>query len=90
MAGLSHIGISAQGKLPHAPPRPHHRQPLPVRRAPLHSRDGRIRVGDVLELLGAGVGVDEILGDYPDLEREDVYAALVWVARYVDHPRQSR
>lgn len=61
-----------------------------MRRALLPSRDGRIRVSDVLELLGAGVGVDEILSDYSDLEREDVYAALVWAARYVDHPRLSR
>lgn len=51
-------------------------------------RGMRIRVSDVLELLGAGVGVDETLGDYPDLEREDIYAALVWAARYVDGSRQ--
>lgn len=50
-------------------------------------RGMRVRVSDVLELLGAGVGVDEILVDYPDLEREDVDAVLVWAARYVDHPR---
>lgn len=50
----------------------------------------RVWVSDVLELLGAGVGVDETLGDYPDLEREDVYAALMWAARYVDYPRLSR
>ena len=41
----------------------------------------RVRVSDVLELVGAGEGVDEILGDYPDLEREDIYAALLWAAR---------
>ncbi|MBB5234853.1 DUF433 domain-containing protein [Deinococcus budaensis] len=52
-------------------------------------RGMRIRVSDVLDLLGTGVGVDEILSDYPDLEREDIYAALVWAARYVDHPRLS-
>lgn len=52
-------------------------------------RGMRIRVSDVLDLLGAGVEVDEILNDYPDLEREDIYAALVWAARYVDHPRLS-
>lgn len=50
-------------------------------------RGMRIRVSDVLGFLGAGVGVDEILGDYPDLEREDIEAALVWAARHVDHPR---
>ncbi|BDP42759.1 hypothetical protein DAETH_27280 [Deinococcus aetherius] len=52
-------------------------------------RGMRIRVSDVLDLLGAGVEVDEILSDYPDLEREDIYAALIWAARYVDHPRLS-
>lgn len=52
-------------------------------------RGMRIRVSDVLDLLGAGVEADEILHDYPDLQREDIYAALVWAARYVDHPRLS-
>lgn len=52
-------------------------------------RGMRIRVSDVLDLLGAGVEMDEILSDYPDLEREDIYAALVWAARYVDHPQLS-
>lgn len=52
-------------------------------------RGMRIRVSDVLDLLGQGVGVEAILIDYPDLEREDIYAALVWAARYVDHPRLS-
>jgi uncharacterized protein (DUF433 family) len=52
-------------------------------------RGMRIRVSDVLDLLGAGVEVNELLSDYPDLEREDIYAALLWAARYVDHPRLS-
>ncbi|MEF2278979.1 DUF433 domain-containing protein [Deinococcus sp. YIM 134068] len=52
-------------------------------------RGMRIRVSDVLDLLGTGVEVNEILSDYPDLKREDIYAALVWVARYVDDPRLS-
>ena len=30
----------------------------------------------ILELLASGMTVDEILQDYPDLEREDVLAAL--------------
>ncbi len=44
----------------------------------------RIRVSDVLELLG--VGVDEILGDYPDLEREDIEAVLLWDAESSKSP----
>ncbi|QFP76821.1 DUF433 domain-containing protein [Deinococcus sp. AJ005] len=43
-------------------------------------RDMRIRVSDVLDLLGAGVEADEILRDYPDLQREDIEAALHWAA----------
>ena len=49
----------------------------------------RIRVSDVLDLLGGGVSEEEILGDYPDLEREDILAALIYAARYLNHPRLS-
>ncbi|MFC6591417.1 DUF433 domain-containing protein [Deinococcus lacus] len=49
----------------------------------------RIRVSDILDLLGAGVSVEDVLADHPDLEREDIYAALTWAARYIDHPRLS-
>lgn len=52
-------------------------------------RGMRIRVSDILDLLGAGAGPDDILRDSPDLEREDISAALLWAARYVDHPRLS-
>ena len=49
-------------------------------------RGFRIRVSDVLELLGAGASIDEILVDYPFLEREDVLAAIEYAAHQVDHP----
>ena len=52
-------------------------------------RGMRIRVSDVLDLLAAGVSVEDILQDYPDLERDDIYAALLYAARYLDHPRLS-
>jgi uncharacterized protein (DUF433 family) len=48
-------------------------------------RGKRIRVTDVLELLGAGASFEEILADYPSLEREDIYAALEYAARQTDH-----
>ncbi len=48
-------------------------------------RGMRIRVTDVLELLGAGASIDEILADYPYLEREDVLAAIEYAARQTDH-----
>ncbi|MBB5233179.1 DUF433 domain-containing protein [Deinococcus budaensis] len=52
-------------------------------------RGMRLRVSDVLDLLGAGVSIEDVLADYPDLEREDIQAALLWAARYINHPRLS-
>ena len=46
----------------------------------------RIRVSDVLELLGAGAPIEEILADYPYLEREDILAAIEYAAHLADHP----
>ena len=44
-------------------------------------RGTRILVSDVLELLAAGVTVEEIVRDcYPDLSEEAVRAALKWAA----------
>lgn len=46
----------------------------------------RIRVSDILEALAAGDGIDELLGDFPYLGREDVNACLVYAARALGHP----
>jgi len=46
----------------------------------------RIRVTDVLEMLAAGATTAEILSDHPDLEAEDISAALAYAAERVDHP----
>lgn len=35
----------------------------------------------ILELLSAGMSHGEILGDYPDLEREDILAVLEYATR---------
>ncbi|HEX3744770.1 MAG TPA: DUF433 domain-containing protein [Bryobacteraceae bacterium] len=48
-------------------------------------RGYRIRVADVLDLLAAGATFEEILADYPFLEREDIYAAIEYAARQSDH-----
>jgi len=48
-------------------------------------RGQRIRVTDVLELLGAGASFEEILGDYPSLEHEDILAAIDYAAYQTDH-----
>jgi len=45
----------------------------------------RIRVTDILKLLSAGASFDEILKDYPFLEREDILAALDYAAYQTDH-----
>ncbi len=41
----------------------------------------RYPVSLILELLSAGMTIDEILADYEDLEREDILAALAFGAR---------
>ena len=48
-------------------------------------RGMRIRVTDILELLGAGASIEEILSDYPYLEREDIFASIDYAARQTDH-----
>jgi uncharacterized protein (DUF433 family) len=49
-------------------------------------RGFRIRVTDVLDLLAAGASIEEILADYPFLEREDILAAIEYAAHLADHP----
>lgn len=49
-------------------------------------RGPRVRVIDVLELLAAGETPEQILVDFPYLEREDITAALQYAARRLDHP----
>jgi len=44
-----------------------------------------MRVTDVLELLSSGATFDEILDDYPYLEREDILASIEYAARQTDH-----
>jgi len=49
-------------------------------------RGMRIRVIDVLDLLSAGLGFDQILDEMPDLEREDISAAINYAKQGIDHP----
>jgi uncharacterized protein (DUF433 family) len=49
-------------------------------------RGMRIRVSDVLDLYAAGLSPDQILAELPDLEAEDLQAALSYAARELDHP----
>ena len=48
-------------------------------------RGYRLRVKDVLELLASGASWEEILEDYPFLEREDIQACLDFAAAQSDH-----
>lgn len=43
-------------------------------------RDTRVTVSAVLGQLAAGASVDDVLADYPYLERDDVLAALEYAA----------
>ncbi|MFB6306740.1 MAG: DUF433 domain-containing protein [Flavobacteriales bacterium] len=40
----------------------------------------RITVYDILSYLAAGMTKDEILKDFPELEKEDIYASLEYAA----------
>lgn len=50
-------------------------------------RGMRIRVTDILAMLAENVSVTEILEDFPDLERADIQACLLFAARRTDFPR---
>ncbi len=50
-------------------------------------RGMRIRVSDILEMLGNNVPAEEILRDFPDLEPDDIRAALLFAARRIGHPQ---
>lgn len=43
----------------------------------------RISVAMILELLAKGVSIEEIIEDYPDLDREDIQAALYYAYQLV-------
>ena len=48
-------------------------------------RGMRIRVTDILELLAVGLTLQEVVDELPDLELDDVRAAIRYAARRVDH-----
>ncbi len=48
-------------------------------------REYRIRVADILGLLGAGASHAEILEDFPFLEEEDILATLEYATIQADH-----
>ena len=49
-------------------------------------RGMRIRVVDVLDLYAVGLTAEQILDEMPDLEKEDLQAALLYASRQLDYP----
>ena len=50
-------------------------------------RGMRITVEQLLKSLANGVTTDEILDDYPELEKEDIRAALLYASQLVNEER---
>jgi uncharacterized protein (DUF433 family) len=46
----------------------------------------RIRVTDVLDLLASGLSREQVVEEMPNLEPEDIEAALRFASRRIDHP----
>lgn len=44
----------------------------------------RITVEQILKALAAGVTTEELLEDYPELEREDIQAAILYASELVN------
>lgn len=47
-------------------------------------RSMRFTVAQMLELLAGGMTSEEILNDYPYIEKEDIQACLIYAARMVN------
>ena len=48
-------------------------------------RGTRIPAALILKMLGQGIPVEEILREYPRLEKVDIEAAIAYAARVVEH-----
>ena len=47
----------------------------------------RITVEQILKALAGGVSVEELLEDYPELERDDIHAVLLYAAELANEER---
>ncbi|NEO96314.1 MAG: DUF433 domain-containing protein [Moorea sp. SIO3G5] len=45
-----------------------------------------MRVSDILDLFAAGLTAEQILAEMPDLEANDLQAALLYASRKLNHP----
>ncbi|WP_413175924.1 DUF433 domain-containing protein [Anabaena azotica] len=50
----------------------------------------RISVQTIMEFLGAGDSIEEILEEYPSLEREDIYACIQFAAKLMGNHYEVR
>ena len=46
----------------------------------------RFKVADVLGYLASGMSEEELLIDFPYLEKEDIKACLLYASKKIDHP----
>ncbi|NCS87771.1 MAG: hypothetical protein AUK34_11340 [Ignavibacteria bacterium CG2_30_36_16] len=49
-------------------------------------RGMRIRVTDILQLYSSGLSSEQILEEMPDLEMDDLKAALIYASKKLDYP----
>jgi len=47
----------------------------------------RITVEHILQAMASGISVEEILADYPELEKEDIQAVLLYAAELVNEEK---
>ena len=50
-------------------------------------RGMRIRVVDVLDLLGNGLSFSEIMTEFPELTEDDIRACIKYASSKLQHPR---
>ena len=50
-------------------------------------RGMRIRVADILQMLGHGESIEQVLADFPDLTESDIRACLLFAAQRTDFER---
>ncbi|CAN1211708.1 DUF433 domain-containing protein [Tumidithrix helvetica PCC 7403] len=50
----------------------------------------RITVQTVMEFLGAGDSIEEVLEEYPSLKREDIYACMQFAAKLMANHYEVR
>jgi uncharacterized protein (DUF433 family) len=49
-------------------------------------RGMRFKVSDILDYLSSGMTAEELLEDFPYLEKDDIKAALLYAAKKLNHP----